>query len=109
MLSPYIVAAQATPILALALKASGGAGLLGPFSPRQLCIVVCLCLWAVRYHAMYPWSGWRTGLVHEDWRYEEMRSAPLPYWLNSLLGMHLFPTLLVYFAFAPAALAAFIW
>jgi steroid 5-alpha reductase family enzyme len=53
---------------------------------------------------MYPWSGWRTGLVHEDWRYEEMRSAPLPYWLNSLLGMHLFPTLLVYFAFAPAAL-----
>jgi len=99
---PYWVIAP--PILALALKASGGDGLLGEWSGRQVCIVVCICLWAARYHTMYSWSGWRTGLVHEDWRYEEMRSAPVPYWLNSLLGMHLFPTVLVYFAFAPAAL-----
>jgi steroid 5-alpha reductase family enzyme len=99
---PYWVIAP--PILAVALKASGGGGLLGEWSGRQVCIVVCLCLWAARYHTMYSWSGWRTGLVHEDWRYEEMRSAPVPYWLNSLLGMHLFPTVLVYFAFAPAAL-----
>ena len=28
---------------------------------------------------------------------------PAPYWLNSLLGMHLFPTFLVYSAFLPAA------
>jgi len=34
-----------------------------------------------------------------------MRRAPMPYWLNSLLGMHLFPTVLVYFEFAPAGLA----
>ena len=27
----------------------------------------------------------------------------MPYWLNSLVGMHLFPTVLVYFAFVPAA------
>ena len=33
-----------------------------------------------------------------------MRAAPVPYWFNSLLGMHLFPTVLVYFAFAPAVL-----
>lgn len=99
---PYWVIAP--PILALALKAAGPDGLLGEWSTRQLCIIACLCLWALRYHVMYPWSGWRTGLVHEDWRYEEMRQAPVPYWLNSLLGMHLFPTILVYFAFAPAAL-----
>jgi steroid 5-alpha reductase family enzyme len=99
---PYWVIAP--PILALALKATGGGGLLGEWSARQICVVACLWVWGVRYHTMYSWSGWRTGLVHEDWRYEEMRSAPVPYWLNSLIGMHLFPTVLVYFAFAPAAL-----
>lgn len=99
---PYWVLAP--PFLALALKATAGGGLLGEWSARQVCVVACLCIWAIRYHRMYSWSGWRTGLVHEDWRYEQMRSAPLPYWLNSLIGMHLFPTLLVYFAFAPSAL-----
>lgn len=99
---PYWVIAP--PILALALKASGGGGLFGDWSLRQAAIVACLWLWGIRYHTMYSWTGWRTGLVHEDWRYESMRSAPVPYWLNSLLGMHLFPTVLVYFAFAPAAL-----
>jgi len=99
---PYWVIAP--PILALALKATGGGGLLGEWSARQICIVACLWIWGIRYHTMYSWTGWRTGLVHEDWRYEEMRSAPVPYWLNSLIGMHLFPTVLVYFAFAPAAL-----
>lgn len=100
---PYWVIAP--PILALALKATAGGGLFGDWSARQVAIVACLWIWGIRYHTMYSWSGWRTGLVHEDWRYEEMRSAPIPYWLNSLVGMHLFPTLLVYFAFAPAALA----
>ena len=33
-----------------------------------------------------------------------MRSFTVPYWLNSLYGMHLFPTVLVYFAFAPGIL-----
>ena len=75
---PYWVVAP--PILALALKAMGGDGLLGAWSARQVCVVVCLSLWAIRYHTMYSWTGWRSGLVEEDWRYESMRSAPLPYW-----------------------------
>jgi steroid 5-alpha reductase family enzyme len=99
---PYWVIAP--PLLALALKANGGGGLFGAWHPRQIIIIAVLIVWASRYHIFYAWSGWRTGLVHEDWRYEAMREAPLPYWLNSLLGMHLFPTFLVYFAFAPAAL-----
>lgn len=99
---PYWVIAP--PFLALAMKTVDGQGLAGEWSARQVCIVLAFALWAVRYHTMYAWTGWRTGLEHEDWRYESMRSAPLPYWLNSLLGMHLFPTLLVYFAFVPAAL-----
>ncbi len=99
---PYWVIAP--PFLAVAIKASGGGGLFGPWNLRQVCIFICLFIWAGRYHIFYRWSGWSTGLLHEDWRYEQMRNFPLPYWLISLLGMHLFPTLLVYFAFAPAAL-----
>jgi steroid 5-alpha reductase family enzyme len=99
---PYWVIAP--PLLALALKAFGDGSLAGPWAVRQLVILGCLVFWATRYHVFYAWSGWRTGIVHEDWRYEDMRSAPLPYWLNSLVGMHFFPTLLVYFAFAPATL-----
>lgn len=99
---PYWVFAP--PLLALALKATSSGGLFAEWNGRQMCIVACLWIWAIRYHVFYPWSGWRTGLVHEDWRYEAMRSAPVPYWLNSLFAMHLFPTALVYFAFAPAAL-----
>ncbi len=99
---PYWVIAP--PFLALAMKAADGGGLFGVWSARQICVVVAFALWATRYHTMYLWTGWKTGLIHEDWRYEAMRSAPLPYWLNSILGMHLFPTVLVYFAFAPAAL-----
>ena len=98
---PYWVIAP--PLLALALKASGPEGLSGSWSVRQIAVVGCLVIWACRYHIFYAWPGWRTGLVHEDWRYEDMRRAPVPYWLNSLLGMHLFPSVLVYFAFAPAA------
>jgi steroid 5-alpha reductase family enzyme len=98
---PYWVVAP--PLLALALKATAQGGLGGAWHARQLIIAACLCIWACRYHVFYAWPGWRTGLVHEDWRYEAMRRAPLPYWLNSLIGMHLFPTVLVYLAFAPAA------
>ncbi len=97
---PYWVIAP--PILALAFKANGS-GLFASRHPRQIIIFACLLIWACRYHFFYAWSGWRTGLVHEDWRYEQMRNAKVPYWLNSLIGMHLFPTILVFFAFAPAA------
>jgi steroid 5-alpha reductase family enzyme len=99
---PYWVIAP--PFLAILLKALGEEGLTGLWNSRQVLVLLCLCIWASRYHIFYKWTGWRTGLIHEDWRYDMMRKAPIPYWLNSLIGMHLFPTFLVYFAFAPAAL-----
>jgi len=99
---PYWVVAP--PFLAILLKALGEDGLTGAWNSRQVIIILCLCLWAGRYHIFYKWTGWRTGLIHEDWRYEMMRKSPIPYWLNSLIGMHLSPTFLVYLAFAPAAL-----
>ena len=102
---PYWVIAP--PFLALGfLYASGGFA--NPWSFRHIIIVACLILWAGRYHIFYRWTGWRSGIIHEDWRYENMRSTPVPYWLNSLLGMHLFPTVLVYFAFAPGILTLLI-
>jgi len=97
---PYWVIAP--PFLAMAVKATSSG--LTDWTPRQLLVLVFVLAWSTRYHTMYPWDGWRTGLTIEDWRYENMRSAPVPYWLNSLLGMHLFPTVLVWFAFAPGVL-----
>lgn len=102
---PYWVIAP--PFLALGFILSSG-DIVNYWSFRHIFIIVCLVLWASRYHIFYKWTGWRTGIVHEDWRYEKMRDAPVPYWLNSLFGMHLFPTVLVYFAFAPGILTLLI-
>lgn len=101
MYDPYWVIAP--PLLVLVVKAAGS-GLTSHWGPRQIMMFACFLTWAVRYHTFYQWTGWRSGLVHEDWRYEKMRSMSGPYWLNSLLGMHLFPTFLVFAAFVPAAL-----
>ena len=98
---PYWVIAP--PFLVVLLKYCSGTGL-ADWDSRQLILLFLFIIWATRYHIFYAWSGWRTGLVHEDWRYEEMRRAPVPYWLNALLGMHYFPTFLVYVAFIPSAL-----
>ena len=92
------------PFLGLGMIIGSGYFITG-WSFRHIIIIACLVLWAARYHIFYRWTGWRKGLIHEDWRYEDMRDFPVPYWLNSLFGMHLFPTVLVYFAFAPGILA----
>ena len=103
---PYWVIAP--PLLALGVIFSSGGLTNSYWSFRHIIIVVCLFIWSFRYHIFYRWTGWRTGLIHEDWRYEQMRDFPVPYWLNSLFGMHLFPTILVYFAFAPGILVLLI-
>lgn len=94
---PYWVIAP--PFLALAFLFSNTG-----VTNQKILMVLLFWIWSLRYHIFYSWTGWRTGLTKEDWRYEDMRRFPLPYWLNSLLGMHLFPTLLVYTAFLPAAM-----
>lgn len=98
---PYWVIAP--PLLVLGIVADSNGGLVN-WHWRQFMIFACFVMWAGRYHVVLFWDGWTKGLSIEDWRYENMRSAPIPYWLNSLVGMHHFPTYLVYFAFAPAAL-----
>ena len=41
-----------------------------------------------------PWEGWRRGLVHEDWRYDQIRGHGLSllYWQVSLVSLHLTTT-----------------
>ncbi|MBL4587122.1 MAG: DUF1295 domain-containing protein, partial [Flavobacteriales bacterium] len=42
------------------------------------------------------------GLKHEDWRYRDLRvKFPKAYWLVSFLGIHLFPSAMVYLACVP--------
>ena len=62
---------------------------------RQVLVVALVCWWAVRL--TYNWyRGW-TGLHHEDWRYVDLRtSTGRAYWLVSLTGLHLMPTVQVF-------------
>ena len=61
-------------------------------------------LWGLRL----TWNflrGW-PGLVHEDWRYINIRQfSKKLYWPASLLGIHLFPTVIVFAGLYPLYLA----
>jgi steroid 5-alpha reductase family enzyme len=62
---------------------------------RGVLVLVLVAVWGVRLTFNFL-RGWR-GLEHEDWRYVDMRrKTGRAYWLVSLLGIHLFPTLLVF-------------
>lgn len=62
---------------------------------RQGLVVGLVTWWGVRL--TFNWArGW-SGLEHEDWRYEHFRrKTGRWYWLVSLFGIHLFPTLQVF-------------
>jgi steroid 5-alpha reductase family enzyme len=81
----------APPAIALGLLSYGGEGVL----LRQLLLGLVVGLWAVRLTLNWAWT-WQ-GFRHEDWRYVQLaeRSGRL-WWLLSLLGIHLFPTLVVF-------------
>lgn len=67
----------------------------GLANPRHVLIFALLCLWALRLTANWA-SQWR-GLGHEDWRYRDIkRQTGGFYWPVSFLGIHLFPTILVF-------------
>lgn len=61
---------------------------------RQAAVVALVSWWGVRL--TYNWIRQWSGLDHEDWRYVDIRAVAGPlYWPVSLLGIHMFPTLLV--------------
>jgi steroid 5-alpha reductase family enzyme len=62
---------------------------------RLVLVLALVSAWAARL--TWNWvRRWR-GLGDEDWRYAEYRThGPVRYWLTSLAGFHLLPTLLVF-------------
>jgi steroid 5-alpha reductase family enzyme len=73
---------------------------------RQSLVLALVAAWSIRltYNFLRGWGGLR----HEDWRYVDIRrKTGRAYWLVSLLGIHLLPTLFVFAGCLPlyAALA----
>ncbi|XVU28303.1 DUF1295 domain-containing protein [Actinoplanes sp. CA-054009] len=76
----------------------------GPVDARQLALLVVMMAWAVRLTANWAFS-WR-GLGHEDWRYVQLRErARVPFWLVSLVGIQVVPTLVVFAGMLPVWVA----
>ena len=79
------------PLCIAAYWLSLGAGL--PL--RSILVLGLLLAWGVRL--TWNWAARWRGLSHEDWRYADYRKLGAPlYWAVSLLGFHLFPTVLVF-------------
>jgi len=62
---------------------------------RQILIISLLFIWSVRLTVNWI-NRWR-GMQDEDWRYADFRKKFKGlYWLISFLGIHFFPTLIVF-------------
>lgn len=84
----------------IALWLALGPGSVEGLTPRQGLVLALVLLYAVRL--TYNWArGWE-GLEHEDWRYVDLRKKTGKlYWVVSLLGLHLMPTVMVYLGCLP--------
>jgi steroid 5-alpha reductase family enzyme len=72
-----------------------GAGLL-----RPILVLALVSLWGIRLTASWA-RGWR-GLAHQDWRYANLeQQTGRAFWLVSFLGIHLFPTVVVFLGCLP--------
>ncbi len=64
-------------------------------SIRQILVLSLIAIWAVRL--TFNWIKQWEGLNDEDWRYVRIKhKTGKAYWLVSFLGIHMFPTVLVY-------------
>lgn len=62
---------------------------------RQALLFAVVYWWGARL--TFNWARQWSGMEHEDWRYVDIREKTGPfYWLVSLLGIHMFPTFLVF-------------
>jgi steroid 5-alpha reductase family enzyme len=72
---------------------------------RMAFIMLIIGVWAVRLTGNWAY-GWR-GLGHADWRYVRLREQTgVFYWVVSLLGIHLFPTIIVFLGCLPIYVAS---
>jgi steroid 5-alpha reductase family enzyme len=67
----------------------------GADASRVLLVLALVCAWGARL--TFNWArGWQ-GLAHEDWRYRRLaQQSGRAYWLVSLFGIHLMPTVWVF-------------
>lgn len=81
----------APPLIALWLITLDGAA--NPV--RQGLVLALVGCWAIRLTVNWAWT-WR-GMAQQDWRYLRLQAAAgRLWWPLSLVGIHLFPTLVVY-------------
>ena len=86
--------------LPIAIYWSEVAGVDGVNDVRRALVFGVIALWGARltYNWMRGWSG----LSHEDWRYVKLRAqSGSLYWLVSLVGLHMMPTLWVFGGLLP--------
>ncbi len=67
---------------------------------RKSLVLLLILFWGVRL--TWNWArGW-SGLAHEDWRYRMLADKTgNAYWAVSFLGIHFFPTVIVFLALLP--------
>ncbi len=64
-------------------------------SIRQIIVLSLIAIWSIRL--TFNWVKQWKGLNDEDWRYIRIKhKTGKAYWLVSFLGIHMFPTILVY-------------
>ena len=70
------------------------------FNIRNVLVSIVVIYWGVRL--TLNWLKTWPGLKHEDWRYIKLANDTGPfYWLVSFLGIHLFPTVMVFLGCLP--------
>lgn len=71
------------------------------FTNLDIVVLIGVLVWAIRLTRNW-WIDF-TGFSHEDFRYKSFRKKfGRAYWLISFLGIHLFPTLIVFISSIPA-------
>ncbi|MCA9648976.1 MAG: DUF1295 domain-containing protein [Myxococcales bacterium] len=91
MYDPYwsVAPLVLAPWLCLQPEAGAAVGL------RQALVLAVIYAWGLRL--TFNWLRHWRGMPHEDWRYVDLRrQTGRAYWLVSLLGIHLFPTFMVF-------------
>lgn len=72
-----------------------------PLSLLRLLMLIAICFWGIRLTA--NWAYTFQGMSHQDWRYTMLHEQTgVFYPLINFLGIHMFPTLVVYSCVLPA-------
>ena len=90
------------PVVAVYWAIEAPSGLDGSVRARQVVVIALVSAWAVRLTGNWA-IGWH-GLTQEDWRYVHLRGTThgrLPWWLVSLTGIQVMPTLVVFVGMLP--------